>query len=434
MAAAYIGRERRMNGSNRLARETAPSRPDVSSLPSRVFRLRRLNLRAAKSGAHLHAASTVALLLMAVLAAGGCNDHRIGLGEFLLLQQQIRDRTAESPSADQVRETSALLDRKLGPYRVGPGDVLFVTLVSTDDAGLFPPVNVRVNYDNEIVLPIVGTLNVADLPLMEVEEVIHRSFVPAVLTDASVHVTLAEAAPTNVMVIGAVTAPGMVRLRRTERNLLFAIIGAGGASDLASGKVTLVRLRTPSQALTLELTDPRELQSALALEPLADGDIVTVHAAAPNTIFVGGLVNAPQAQFYSPGVQISVLQSIAAAGGLRTDIYPREGTLIRRLPDGSDVHVKLDLTRIATAKDPNILLAAGDILWVPHTPATRIQDFINRNIFLRAGVSVNYTVTGVEFLNRRSLQSNNAGGGDAEQAFDPFGFLTRNATLQSLTP
>ena len=128
----------------------------------------------------------------------------------------------------------------------------------------------------------------------------------------------------------------------------------------------------------------------------------------------------------------TALQAIAAAQGLRTNVIPREATLIRRMPDGTDAHVKLDLQRLTSGKDPNLVLAVGDILWVPETPETMIQDWINRNIFIRAGMSVNYNVTGIEYLNRRSQQSQSLTGSSVEQAFDPFGFLNRGAGIQNL--
>lgn len=148
-------------------------------------------------------------------------------------------------------------------------------------------------------------------------------------------------------------------------------------------------------------------------------------------IFVGGLVNRPAPQAFPQGTQRSILQALAAAGGLRTDVSPREGTLIHRRPDGQDVQVKLNLNRLAKGLDPNITLASGDILWVPDTIGTRIQEWVNRNIFLRAGASVTYNVSGIEFLNRHELQSGR-GGGSLEDSFDPFGFLTRGSLLQSV--
>ena len=353
------------------------------------------------------------------------------MADFLKLQQNMREAAAASPSAEELASTREMLDDKLGPYRVGAGDVLLVRLTSADEVATLPEVQVRVDRDGEIDLPIIGALKVANLELQDVDDAVRHAFVPAVVKDAVAHVELVTPHQTKVLVTGAVTAPGLVPLRHTEQNLLFAIVGAGGASELASGKVTLKRIRRPTEEVTLDLTDPNQLRAALALEPLDDGDILDVHAATPNMIYVGGLVNGPSPQSYPPGVSVTVLQALAGAGGLRTDIFPTEGTLIRRLPTGEDVHVKLKLNKIQTGAEPNILLAAGDILWVPHTVGTRIQDFINRNIFLRAGVSVNYSVSGVEYMNRRGQQSRRTSGG-LEDSFDPFGFLNQASLLQSI--
>jgi protein involved in polysaccharide export with SLBB domain len=133
-----------------------------------------------------------------------------------------------------------------------------------------------------------------------------------------------------------------------------------------------------------------DLKKALTIEPLEDGDIVAVQAARPNTVFVGGLVNVAGAQAYPPGTQVTVLQALAAAGGLRMDLIPPEATLIRRLED-KDVQVKLDLDRLSKGKDRNIALAPGDILWVPHTVGTRIHDFINQTVYVRIGATAGYT-------------------------------------------
>lgn len=367
--------------------------------------------------------------LLTLALFGGCAaDHRLSMGEFIAMQ---RGAAETAPVAEAV--SAADIDAHIGPYRVGAGDDLRIELNGADGASLFPAaVNARIDRNGQIDLPVVGAIKVSDLPLEDVEDTILKAYVPGVFREATCHVELASTQPTNVLVVGAVSAPGLIPLRRTERNLLFAIVGAGGVSDAASGMATLRRVRRPAEEVTLNLRDPVQLQAALTLNPLDNGDIISVQAAAPNTVFVGGLVATPHPQTYAAGTNVTILQALAAAGGLRTDVTPSEGTLIRRMPNGQEVQVKLDLEAIAKGREPNLELAAGDILWVPQTFGTIVQDFINKNIFLRAGVSVNYNVSGIEFLNRRKLQSAGAGGGSLQDAFDPFGFLTRNTLLQTV--
>jgi protein involved in polysaccharide export with SLBB domain len=377
-------------------------------------------------------AVTACLAVSFGVSVAGCSEHRVSLAEFQELQARMREAAAPAESATDTEAVRALVDSQLTSYKLGPSDVLEVTVTGADPVPLLTDVRARVNRDGEINLPVIGTVKVMEMELEDAEAAIHEACVPSVLRDASVYVELITESTTEVLVVGAVSLPGLVPLRRTERDMLHAIVGAGGVSELASGQATLRRIRRSREEVTLDLTDPEGIKAALALNPLERGDVVTVHAATPNMVFVGGLVNVPRPQQYPPGVEMTVLQAIAAAGGLRTDLTPREATLIRRLPDGSDAQVKLDLNRIATGKDENVLLAAGDVLWVPYTLETRIQDFINRNFFLRAGVSVNYSLSGVEYMNRNAQQSGGYRTGNLQDAFDPFGFLGRNTGIDAL--
>jgi polysaccharide export outer membrane protein len=373
------------------------------------------------------------LATVIVLAFGlaGCTDHRISLSKFLEMREAQEMAATTQPASPVVADK--LIETGLGPYRVGPSDVLLVTLTTPLQVGALPPMRVRVNRGGMLELPMVKPMKVAGMELQDVENVVRSAYVPDVYQQLAVSVELISGETTNVLVVGSVAAPGLVQLYRNEKNMLHAIVRAGGVSEASSGVATLRRLRRPAEEVTLDLTDPVELQGALSIDPLESGDIIEVHAANPNTLYVGGLVNAPRPQAYPPGVEVTILQALAASGGVRTDVTPKEATLIHRMPDGSDVQVKLDLNRISTGKDPNITLDPGDIVWVPETAGTKVQDWFNRNFFIRVGASatVNYDVTGVEFLNRQDLQAGRGGTTrNLSDRFDPFGQLLQNQALQ----
>ena len=338
-----------------------------------------------------------------VLCLAGC-EHRIGLQEFLAAEQ-VRQQATNQPAAPS-RAGAASSDR-FWRHRTGPGDVLAVTTTPREAAAVVP-VQARVDSSGFIELPMVGKIQVNDLTLEEAEAAVRNAYVPKFHLQAAIHVQVVAPAVTNVMVVGAVAAPGLVQLTRTERNLLFAVHRAGGSSQLASGQVTLRRLSRPEQNTTLNLRDADNLAHALALEPLGNGDIVFVHAAKPNTVFVGGLVNVAGPQAYPPDTEVTILQAVAAAGGLRTDLLPREATLIRRV-EGKDVHVKLNLNRLAKGKDENIVLAAGDILWVPHTAGTRVHEFINNTVYIQVGASAFYGARYYDIGSRRYGDEKQAG-------------------------
>ena len=323
--------------------------------------------------------------VLLLLVVAGCQEHRIDLDEFLQMQREMAPAPTTRPSV-KVAMGKAEIDKSLSPFTVGPSDVLSVTVMGVDP-GQGATLQARVRRDGTIELPLAGVIEVAKLELEDVEKAIKKKYEADVYQTATVHVEVASAETTDVLVTGAVTTPGLVRLPRHERNLLHAIVAAGGVSSLASGEATLCRIRDREKKMTFDIRDAESVTEALALASLEDGDMITVEAAKPNMVFVGGLVNGPSPQSYAPGVRITALQALAAAGGLRTDVLPREATLIRRMPTGEDVQVKLDLNRIMTGADPNIELAGGDIFWVPHTVETRIQEWISRNIHIGAGVN-----------------------------------------------
>lgn len=366
-------------------------------------------------------------------------DHRISLREFMADQQAATTSpTAATRPAEELDSLRRQLQTQLNPYKPGPGDLLTVTLISTEMVNPAPSMQVRIDKDGKVKLPIVGQLGVADRSLEDIEALIRQAYMNGIYRDVTITVAVMEPAMTEVMVRGAVTQPGLVALPRNRRNILFAIVKAGGVSEMASGIVTLHRIQHEAEARTLDLYDIQDVRTALTLAPLETGDVITVRAATPNTVFVGGLVNSPHPQMYPIGTEITVLQAIAGANGLRTDVTPREGTLIRRTADQTEVHVRLDLDRISRGIDPNIALAPGDILWIPESPETKMQEWINRNVFLRAGLNAtagaNYSASGVEFLNNNARMVHTSGNslGTLQDRFDPFGFLLQNMDIQRL--
>jgi polysaccharide export outer membrane protein len=372
------------------------------------------------------AAAVVAILVSIGLSATGCSDPRISILEFIEMQQQQTPPPTTQPS-DRTADVWA--KHAFVPDLIGPSDILSVALTGLDGPTETTALQVRVNRQGEISVPMVGAVKVGDMELEDAERAIQQRYVPSIVKVLSVNVEVVRYDTTDVLVVGAVATPGLIPLRRTQRDLLHVVAKAGGVSFEASGRINLQRVRRPNEEVTLNVLDPVELEAAFALPPLEAGDIVAVEAATPNTIFVGGLVNAPGPQAYLPGTTVNLLQVLAAAGGVRTDVAPTEATLIHRMPDGKDVQVKIELGRLQRGEDPNIMLAAGDILWVPETFGTKTLDFINRNLFFRAGVSVTagYNAQGIDFLNRRELQKGRFGVGGAQtlqDQFDPFGFFT----------
>ncbi len=330
------------------------------------------------------------VLVLAVLVIGivGCSSNGNNRVSFSKFKEMLEQRNVAQ--AEAARAAQDIVERSMNSFYIGPKDVVSVTVTPGDQITPGTPIMQRVRADGTIDLPLVGTIKVAGLGRSQAEEVIQDAYMPKYFTQAIVHVEVPEPDGIQVLVVGAVEAPGLVHLRRNEQNLLYAVDRAGGSTNQASGRVSLRRFSQPGQEDRLNLRSPEDLREALALAPLENGDIVMVHASQANTIFVGGLVAAPGPQIYRQGSEVTALQALVTAGGGRMDLVPHDATLIRRIGD-KDVHVKLDIERMMEGEDENFALAAGDILWVPHTTETRVREFLNEVIYVRAGISTNYS-------------------------------------------
>ena len=326
------------------------------------------------SARHIH--SILALGGLLLLYVSGCApDDRISVAAL----RQMSDTTpAESPPI----EPTQLPLTELQPYRVVRGDVLSITLLGLREDS-YAPVEfiLRVHNDGTITPPVVGPVKVADLTLPEAEHALieaHRD----VAHDLSVYVRLSGPENTTVLVHGAVTSPGLIRLPWNERNILYAVSAAGGFFPAGSGQVRLEPIRPERDALVFDFNDINDVRRALSAPPLESGDVLTVASQPGEVVLVTGLVNAPGPVAVPHEGNVSLVRTVAAAGGLRDFLDPQEATLWRVLPTGEQVRVKVDLTDVLAGKAEDLALYAGDVLEVPHTAHTRFREWVAQNIRL----------------------------------------------------
>ena len=322
-----------------------------------------------------------------------------------------------SPVADECGPPMPVTLADNNPYRVQPGDVLELTLIGLQEDRYAPTVlRVRVHDNGEIELPVVGGVAVAKLTLEEAEQAIERAHVPSVVKSLAVFVDPVNRETTTVLVQGAVAHPGLVELKPDERNLLYAIVAAQGFWPEASGKVRVRHASGDRPEMLYDLNDPTHIRAALAAPPLETGDLVIVEAAEQSAVYMTGLIQRPGPLILPDGSELSVLRAIAAAGGIREYINVKEGTLVRRLANGEQVHVKLALGDMLAGKAPDIALKPGDILEVPHTADTLAQEWFVRNIQLGPfSLQLRYDPL-AQYNANRAISANSRNGGTLNNA------------------
>lgn len=348
--------------------------------------------------------------LAAWLIAAGCAapDQRISVAEMQAREQAVVP--AEPVAVTQ--EELGLTD--FHPYQVGAGDVLEIRMTGLrEDPYAETGLIARVHEDGTISLPVVGRIEVQGRELGAVEEAIIAAHVPDVVRDLAVFVQLTGPENTTVLVQGAASAPGLVRLPQNERNLLYALAEAGGFGSQSTGRVWLKPIRPERQDVLYDLNDVNDLRRALLGPPLEPGDVLLVETAENSAIYISGLVNRPGPIMIPPQSTLSVVRAISAAGGLREYIDVKEATLVREMPDGEQVHVKLDLGDMLKGRAPDLALKPGDVLQLPHTLDTFTQEWFFRNVLVGPfSVGVRYDPL-AQYNANRAIEADEGLGGNA---------------------
>ena len=347
---------------------------------------------------------------LALLASAGCQDHRIPLSEYL---QQTDERQAEAVEAEPAATQPALQSWSPGPYKLGPGDVLGIQISGVEDLGITVGEQVRITEKGEVVLPMVGRVPVGGLTLDQAEAEIKGRYVPKYVKDTDVTMQVLQYEPVGVMVLGDVLrlqgGAQMVELKRHRASVLQALLSSGGAQDYG-GQVTVIPARDPDHPVTYNLGNRSDLVRAARVGSVEEADIVMVDSRPNDAVYIQGLVNAPGPIPMPRSARLTVLQAIGAAGGPMLAFEPREATLMRHEEDGKLVSVKIDLDRIKKGADPDMLLATGDVLILPHNAATRIEEYIARSFQFRVGTGVETTYNPWTLYYLRKERGNQGGG------------------------
>jgi protein involved in polysaccharide export with SLBB domain len=180
-------------------------------------------------------------------------------------------------------------------YRLGPGDVLEITIPDLFRDAVAHPLHVQVMSSGEIQLPKLGPVNVGDMNLLEVQNAIIKAYKEGdILVSPNLNVALAQKATISVLVLGAVATPGVKPLSKYENDVGHALAAAGGFNDDADDKIEVHRRvkiapSVPSAARTgrvpalLSSDEPPSSMAEVALRlggaPVADPGAVQPAAA-----------------------------------------------------------------------------------------------------------------------------------------------------------
>jgi polysaccharide export outer membrane protein len=243
---------------------------------------------------------------------------------------------------------------------VGPRDVLDIRVL--EDTTINNP-HAVVSEDGQIVLNIIGRVQVAGLTAIEMEARLKSLLEAKYLATATVSVQVVEYASKPISVIGAVVRPG--RISATGSTTLIQAITQAGGLTAGHGRELYV-LRTGRNGLTEQVAvdiDQLMVNGNPDLNiPLAPNDLINVPLDAPITIYIMGEVMHPgKAQFRSSQTP-TLLQAIADAGG-PTDRASRLA-IVKRMENGKQLSFRVNYKDIIRGRKADVVLKDNDTVWV----------------------------------------------------------------------
>jgi polysaccharide export outer membrane protein len=281
-------------------------------------------------------------------------------------------------------------------YVLGPYDQLAFSSANAEEIN---GLKMQIDGAGDINVPLIGRFHAADLTTTQLEAQLSGR-IARFVRNPQISVTVAEFHSQPVSVLGAVTTPGVHKLR--GRTTLVEVLSLAGGlrpdagyslkivRDLKYGSVPLKNARVDaggrfsvaqvSLRSVLEASNPEE---NILIYP---HDVITVPRA--DMVYVVGQVTKAGGFVLGEREHMSVLQALALAGGLERDAAPGNAKILRSLEGAAQrQEIAVNLKRIVVGKDKDVPLESGDILFIPSSTSKRAA--------VKAAEAAVQTLTGV---------------------------------------
>jgi polysaccharide export outer membrane protein len=275
--------------------------------------------------------------------------------------------TVSRPGAAQATDTrpgdpvesSVVTKAAVSELLIGKGDLIEVTVFGAPDFDR----QLRVSETGEVVLPLVGAVQVAGLSTTQSGALIAKKLAAGqFFNDPQVEVLEKEYATQGVSVLGEVQKPGVYPLHGPRK--LFDVLSLAGGEGPKAGKVvTITRRDDPQNPINVNLSHEPE-KSMQGNVDVLPGDTVVVSKA--GIVYVVGDVRLPGGFVIDNSTDMSLLKVLAMAQGPNHTAALARSRLIRKTPQGQE-EMPIALDKILSAQAPDQKLQADDIVFVPNS-------------------------------------------------------------------
>lgn len=264
--------------------------------------------------------------------------------------------------------------QNVGDYRLSPSDVLSVNLwaypeIMTNKTNTYP-----INYSGNIYLPLIGTVNVQDRTISDVNNELSYRY-SKYLKQSDIQATVVKYKGKAYAVNGEVIRPGQYYFDDTPTTLMSAIGKAGGL--LKTANMHAVNIERNGKNYEFGLMDLKKMGVPLQNIQIKKGDTLTIGSNIKRKVFLIGEAGQPNA-YTIPEDGMSLANVLGEGRGVRSNtasaskIYVLRNKInTRGNADMSHVY-RLDLSQIENIALANrFQMQPNDTVYIDATGLTR---------------------------------------------------------------
>ena len=259
---------------------------------------------------------------------------------------QAAAASGQSPAAAEAQEAA-----DAGEYRLGPGDVVKISVYNNPDLGM----ETEITQSGKISFPLIGEVMLGGLTRGGAEKAIAESlgkggFVP----NAHVNLLVAQYRSQQVSVMGEVNKPGQYPVSRAA-SLTEMLAMAGGITSKGSHIITIIQKDGNGRTVQQEI-DVKRLFAGGAAANIRLGYDDVIYVPPMPVFYIYGEVRQPGSYPLTP--ELTVRQALSLGGGLTVRGTER-GIRLERKGKGNEM--------LSRRPDLNDRLQPNDVLYVPES-------------------------------------------------------------------
>lgn len=307
-------------------------------------------------------------------------DATFPVSEEGITAEEALQRIPKEPSFEKIKVRSkldhSLLQPPAGPYRVGPGDELDIEVAELKDTRA----RTKVMPDGMLYYDVARGIDVRGKTISEISQMLSKAlesdYVKPIVT-----VNVAKADSQRFWMLGQVQKPGAYPI--TKPTTLIAALSSGGGLLSLSDSTELNNPESADLERAILIRNgnliPVDFERLVESGDMTQnvyvrgGDYIFMPSRTTRSFYVLGHVHKPGPVYFEKGA--TLVSAVAAAGGPQPEAIVTKVLILR----GGTLHPQVavvNLRRVMQGKEPDLKLEGGDIVWVPRSPWSKLEDYV----------------------------------------------------------